>query len=95
MKISKPLEKWSTGLGLFVLAVGFISLGFLSFINSHPEDAATGLFSEATYAIVGSSIGVLVGGTFLVAAILFAGTLRREKRSFEPQWHSRHGYQVD
>jgi hypothetical protein len=89
MKISKPLEKWSTGLGLFVLAVGFISLGFLSFINSHPEDAATGLFSEATYAIVGSSIGVLVGGTFLAAAILFTGTLRREKRSFEPQWRSR------
>jgi formate-dependent nitrite reductase membrane component NrfD len=91
MKIRKPLEKWSTALGLVVLAVGFISLGFLSFINSYPENAATGFFSETTYSIVGSSIGVLVGGTFLVAAILFAGRLRREKRSFGPQWHGRHG----
>ena len=95
MKIPKPLEKWSTALGLVVLAVGFISLGFLSFANSHPENAATGLFSETTYSIVGSSIGVLVGGTFLVAAILFAGTLRREKRSFEPEWHRRRESQVD
>ena len=79
-------KRFSTGVGLLVLAVGFSSLGFLSLINRHPEDAATGFFSEATYLIIGSSISILVGATFLVAAILFAGTLLREKRPFAPGW---------
>lgn len=79
-------KRFSTGVGLLVLAVGFSALGFLSLINRHPEDAATGFFSEATYSIIGSSISILVGATFLVAAILFAATLLREKRPLAPGW---------
>jgi hypothetical protein len=79
MNSFERFKRFSTGAGLLVLAVGFSSLGFLSLINRHPEDAATGFFSEATYSIIGSSISILVGATFLVAAILFAGTLLRER----------------
>jgi len=79
MKIPAHLEKLVTGIGLLVLAAGFTSLGFLSFINMHPEDAGTGLFSEATFSVVGSSISLLIGATFLVAAVLFAGTLRKRQ----------------
>ena len=86
MNSFERFKRFSTGAGLLVLAVGFSSLGFLSLINRHPEDAATGFFSEATYSIIGSSSSILVGATFLVAAILFAGTLLREKRPFAPAW---------
>jgi len=79
MKIPAHLEKLATGIGLLVLAAGFTSLGFLSFVNIHPADTGTGLFSEATYSIVGSSIGFLVGMTFLAAAVLFVGTLRKRQ----------------
>jgi hypothetical protein len=82
MNIPGKFKRFSTGIGLLILAVGFSSLGFLSFINRHPEGAATGLFSEATYSIIGSSISILMGATFLIAAVLFAGTLLRGKRSF-------------
>jgi hypothetical protein len=82
MKIPRHLDKLSTSAGLLVLALGFTSLGFLSFIGRHPEDAANGLFFEATYSIVGSLISILVGATFLAIAVLFTGTLRRRKRFF-------------
>jgi hypothetical protein len=85
MKIPKHLDKISTGFGLVVLAVGFASLGFLSFINRHPEDAANGLFFEATYSIVGSLISILVGATFFAVAVLSARTLGRRKRSVGPE----------
>jgi hypothetical protein len=70
MKIPWHFKRFSTGVGLLVLAVGFTSLGFLSLINKHAEDAATGLFSEATYSIIGSSLSILVGAPFLAAAVL-------------------------
>jgi hypothetical protein len=70
MKIPWHFKRFSTGVALLVLAVGFTSLGFLSFINKHPEDAATGLFSEATYSIIGSSLSILVDATLLAAAVL-------------------------
>jgi hypothetical protein len=79
MKIPAHLEKLATGIGLLVLAAGFTFLGFLSFVNIHPADTGTGLFSEATFSIVGSSIGFLVGMTFLAAAVLFVGTLRKRQ----------------
>jgi uncharacterized membrane protein len=71
------IERLSTRLALLILAVGFASLGFLSFLNRPLEAAATGLISETTYSIIGSTVGVLVGMTFLTAALVFAGPLRR------------------
>jgi hypothetical protein len=78
MKRNYTIEKLSTRLALLVLAVGFGSLGFLSFLNRPLEPTASGLISETTYSILGSTIGVLVGMTFLAAALVFAGPLRRE-----------------
>ena len=70
MNILQQMKTFSIGLGLLVLAIGFSSLGILSFLNKRPENA-TGFFSEATYSIIGSSISILVGATFLAAAVLF------------------------
>ncbi|MBV8414231.1 MAG: hypothetical protein JO251_03370 [Verrucomicrobia bacterium] len=86
------IQKLSTRLALLILAVGFASLGFLSFINRPLGANETGLISDATYSIIGSTIGVLVGITFLTA-LVFAGPLRREKRLFEPNGASR--YAID
>jgi hypothetical protein len=86
MKIPRHRHKLSTVAGLLVLAVGFTSLGFLSFISRHPEDAANGLFTEATYSIVGSLISILVGATFLAIAVLFTGRLRRRKSQYALGW---------
>jgi hypothetical protein len=93
MKRNFYIEKLSTRLALLVLAVGFASLGFLSFINRPLEANETGLISDTTYSIVGSTIGVLVGIIFLTAALVFAGPLRREKRLFQPNGAS--GYAID
>jgi hypothetical protein len=70
MKMPRHIERLSTRIALLVLSVGFVSLGLLSFTSGHPEDAATALFSEATYAIVGSTISILVGVIFLAAVRL-------------------------
>lgn len=93
MKRNFCIENLSTRLALLILAVGFGSLGFLSFINRPLEANQTGLVSETTYSIIGSTIGILVGITFLTAALVFAGPLRREKRLFEPNGASR--YAID
>jgi hypothetical protein len=69
-----------TGFVLFVLAAGFTSLGFLSFINRQPESATPDFISETTYSMIGGSISIFVGGAFLAAAILSAGTLLRRRR---------------
>ena len=74
-------KQFFTGLVLVLLAAGFTSLGFLSFLKGQPESAINDFFSEATFSIIGGSVSILVGGTFLAAAILFAGVLLR-KRSF-------------
>jgi hypothetical protein len=95
MNLPRKFKRFSTGVGLLLLAVGFSSLGFLSFFNRHPEDPATGLFSESTYSIIGSSISILVGATFLAAAVLFAGGMLRGKRSFAPEWRNGRGFTID
>jgi hypothetical protein len=43
MKTPRHFEKLSTSAGLLVLGAGFVSLGGLSFINRHLEDAGSGL----------------------------------------------------
>jgi hypothetical protein len=64
-------NQFFTGLVLVLLAAGFTSLGFLSFVKRQPERAINDFFSDATYSIIGGSISILVGGIFLAAAILF------------------------
>jgi len=90
-----PFKGLSTGLVLFVLAAGFTSLGFLSFINRQPESATPDFISETTYSIIGGSISIFVGGTFLAAAILSAGTLLRRRRLLTPEGRNDGAYTTD
>jgi ABC-type uncharacterized transport system permease subunit len=78
-------KQFFTGLVLVLLAAGFTSLGFLSFVKRQPESAINDFFSEATFSIIGGSISILVGGTFLAAAILFAGMLLRRRSFLTPE----------
>jgi len=50
--------------------VGFSFLGFLSLINQAFASAATGLFAEAIYSIIGGCLSILVGATFLAVFVL-------------------------
>lgn len=82
MKMPTQIAKLSTSAALLFLAIGFASLGFLSFLNRNPEDAANRLVLETTYSIAGSLISILVGAIFLAIAVLFTVTLRQRKRFF-------------
>jgi ABC-type uncharacterized transport system permease subunit len=78
-------NQFFTGLALVLLGTGFTSLGFLSFLKRQPEIAISDFFSEATYSIIGGSISILVGGTFLAATVLFAGMLLRRRSFLTPE----------
>jgi ABC-type transport system involved in multi-copper enzyme maturation permease subunit len=86
MNMSEPFQRFSTGLSLLVLAIGFSSLGFASYVNGFPNDEATMLFSEASFYSIGSFVSLFVGVIFLIATVLFAATIRREKRPFLSEW---------
>jgi hypothetical protein len=74
MKTPNRLKKLLINLCLVILALGFAALGFVSFINN-PSDCAGSIFSaEHTYSLIGSAFSVLVGTTFLVAAVKGLGT---------------------
>jgi hypothetical protein len=89
------VKHFFTGLVLVFLASGFTSLGFLSFIKRQPESAINDHFSEATYSIIGGSISILVGGTFLAAAIVFAGMLLRRKSLLIPEHRNGQATRMD
>jgi len=76
----RQFKEFFTGLVLVLLAAGFTSLGFQSFVKRQPESAINDFFSDATYSIICGSISILVGGAFLAAAVLFAGMLLRKRR---------------
>jgi hypothetical protein len=95
MNIPGPFRRFSTGVSLLVLAIGFSSLGFVSFVNSIPEDAPPELFSEASYSMAGSLVSIFVGATFLTAAVLFVTTLRRGKKSFVSECRKGNGGAMD
>jgi hypothetical protein len=80
MKTSRHFEKLSTSAGLLVLGVGFVSLGALSFLKRHLEDAESGLFLNSAYSIIGGLISILLGFAFFAIAVLFMATrFKKEK----------------
>jgi hypothetical protein len=81
MKIPSDFEKLSTSAGLLVLGAGFVSLGALSFIKSHLEDAESGLLLNSAYPIIGGLISVLLGFAFFAIALLFIATLLKEEKA--------------
>jgi hypothetical protein len=73
IKRANRLRTFSISLSPVILALGFSALGFISFMNK-PSRFASGIFSvEHAYSLIGSTFSVLVGATFLVAAITFRG----------------------
>jgi uncharacterized membrane protein len=81
MKIPRHSEKLSTSAGLLVLGAGFVSLGALSFINRHLEDAGSGLSLDSAYPIIGSLISILLGFAFFAIALLFMATALKGERA--------------
>jgi hypothetical protein len=71
MKAPNHLRTLATSLSLIILALGFSGLGFISFLNNQPNHAGSIFSAENAYSLLGSSFSVLVGTTFLVAAIVF------------------------
>ena len=60
MRTQRRLEKISTAIGLFGMAMGFSVLGLLIVVNQHDGGAS----------IPGGIFGILLGATFLIAACL-------------------------
>jgi hypothetical protein len=60
MRTQTRLEKISTAISLFGMAVGFSVLGFLIVVNQHDGGAS----------ITGGILGILLGAAFLIAACL-------------------------
>ncbi len=73
MKAPNRLKTLSISLCLVILALGFAALGFVSFINKQSDCTGNIFSAEHTYSLIGSTFSVLVGATFLIAAITFKG----------------------
>jgi hypothetical protein len=70
MKTLNQLRTLSTSLSLVILALGFLGLGFVPFINK--SCSGISVFSaENAYSLIGSGFSMLVGATFLIAAVSF------------------------
>jgi hypothetical protein len=81
MKTPRHFEKLSTSAGLLALGAGFVSLGGLSFMNRHLEDAGSGLSLDSAYPIIGSLISILLGCAFFAIALLFMATRPKGARA--------------
>ena len=65
---NKWLEKTSTSVSMVILALGFATLGLLSFTTKHQGGVTNGLPFQNAFSRIGSVFTILIGTTFLVAA---------------------------
>jgi hypothetical protein len=73
MKTPSQIRKLSVSLSLVILALGFAALGLVPFLNTQ-SGCSSGIFSvERVYSLIGSTLSVLVGATFLVAVTTLRG----------------------
>jgi hypothetical protein len=89
MKTPRNFEKLSTSAGLLVLGAGFVSIGALSFIKRHLEDAESGLLLNSAYPIIGSLISILLGFAFFAIALLFMATRLKEEKALRKPGRAR------
>jgi hypothetical protein len=82
MKTPRHFERVSTSAGLLALGAGFVSLGALSFIKRHLEDAESGLLLNSAYPMVGGLISILLGFTFFAIALRFMAAQLKEEKAF-------------
>lgn len=71
MKTPRNLQKFSTGIGLLVPALGFSGLGILSFIATYQDSAVYGFSVPDYYSLVGSMISMVAGTISLLGAFLY------------------------
>jgi uncharacterized membrane protein YidH (DUF202 family) len=70
-KTRRYLKRISTSISLVILTLGFSFLGLLTLINSNRGGVVNTLSFEDSSAVVGSSVSILLGVAFLVAASLY------------------------
>ena len=66
----RDLKRIAAGVSLIMLALGFLLLGILSFMNRLQGELA-GSALEKNCCIAGSAVSVLAGAIFLVAACIY------------------------
>ena len=67
----RDLKRIAAGVSLIMLALGFLLLGILSFMNRLRGELAVGSALEKSCCIAGSAVSVLAGTIFLVAACIY------------------------
>jgi len=70
MKTLNRLRTLSTTLSLIILALGFSAIGFFPLTNKSASTISA-FSAENAYSLIGSGFSILVGVTFLVAAVSF------------------------
>jgi len=70
MKTPKSLQRISTGIGLLILALGFSSLGILSFSGTYGDSSVHGLSLSDIYSLIGSAISMTAGAISLLSVFL-------------------------
>ena len=65
------LKHISTCVSLLMLALGFSSLGILSYVNRLQGDLAVAPGLEGDCCVAGSAVSVLAGATFFIAACFY------------------------
>jgi len=83
MKISKNLNKISIIGSLVILALGFAALGFLSFISKYHAGEINSMSSDNALSMIGSTISIVLGVTFLVITCLYWSRYARIFRSLD------------
>jgi hypothetical protein len=70
-KRQRCLQKFSAGISLVILSLGFSFLGLLSFFNKPHADLANVPCVDSAYRIAGSAASLLAGTTFVVASCVY------------------------
>jgi hypothetical protein len=65
------LKRISTSMSLVILTLGFSLLGLLPLINRNRVGVVNTLSFENSSAVIGSSVSIVLGAAFLVAASLY------------------------
>ena len=69
--MSRNIKRTSAGISLVILALGFSLLGILSFINRQQGEFSLTSAVEQSCCLAGSTVSVLAGGIFLLAACIY------------------------
>jgi uncharacterized membrane protein YidH (DUF202 family) len=65
------LEKTSTSISMVILGLGFATIGLVSFTTRLQGDVINGRPFENAFSMIGSTISILIGATFLIAAYFY------------------------